>query len=69
MPVMLLAARWQPGGTGRDASGYSDVVSGCSVADVRCADGVAHERSQGISTVGPIASAAGVKSTPGSVDL
>jgi hypothetical protein len=56
--------RGRAGGTGRDALGYSDVVSGYSLADILCADGAAQERSQAISTVVSIAPAAGVKSTP-----
>ena len=48
----------------RDALGYSDVVSGYSLADILCADGAAQPRSHAILTVLSIAAAAGVKSTP-----
>jgi hypothetical protein len=37
-----------PAGTGRDTSGYSDIVSGHSLADILCVDGAAQQRSQAI---------------------
>jgi hypothetical protein len=60
----ICCTRRRTGGTGRDALGYPDVVSGHSLADILCAVGAAQERSQAISTVVSIAPAAGVKSTP-----